>query len=94
MSPRASYISLGNMGRILFSPSKGQYKTKLTTCFQSVANDQEHRDTPLTVYNRTASRAVFCAQNPNTKAASNLEESITTRDIISICIGDDVAFPK
>ncbi|KAJ5814403.1 oxidoreductase [Penicillium pulvis] len=72
------------MDRIKFPPSKSHYTIKLTTCFQCVANDQGSRDTPLTVYNRTASRAeVFCAQKPNTEAASSLEESITTRDLFS-----------
>ncbi|KAJ5614083.1 hypothetical protein N7528_007737 [Penicillium herquei] len=76
MAPRISWIGLGNMGR-------GMAKNLAA---------KGPLDTPLTVFNRTTSRAeVFASANPNIKVASNLDDAITSSDIIFTCISDDQA---
>ncbi|KAJ6032105.1 hypothetical protein N7540_002837, partial [Penicillium herquei] len=49
-------------------------------------------DTPLTVFNRTTSRAeTFASANTNIKVAYNLNDAITGSDIIFTCLSDDHA---
>ncbi|KAJ5725514.1 uncharacterized protein N7483_006871 [Penicillium malachiteum] len=76
MALRIAWIGLGNMGR-------GMARNLAT---------QGPLDTPLAVFNRTTSRAeTFASANPNIKVASNLDDAITSSDIIFTCLSDDHA---
>ncbi|GAB7362997.1 hypothetical protein MBLNU230_g3291t1 [Neophaeotheca triangularis] len=79
--PRLAWIGLGNMGR-------GMVKNLAT---------KGNFTAPLTIHNRTTSRAEDLASSlPSGRAAvaQNIHEAVHSADIIFTCVGDDAAIKE
>ncbi|KAF7587033.1 hypothetical protein BBP40_007829 [Aspergillus hancockii] len=77
MAPQLAWLGLGNMGRV-WNGQNLAAKGSLAA--------------PLIIYNQTAARAHdFLSKNPNTVAATTVQEAVTKADIIFTCVGDDAA---
>ncbi|PYI08226.1 UDP-Glycosyltransferase/glycogen phosphorylase [Aspergillus sclerotiicarbonarius CBS 121057] len=77
-SERITWIGLGNIGRAMA---------------RNIA-EKGPQTTPVTLYNRTASKATtFASTLPPNKAtvSTSLEDAVSTATIIFICVGDDAA---
>ncbi|KAJ4346152.1 hypothetical protein N0V95_005655 [Ascochyta clinopodiicola] len=78
MAPQLAWIGLGNMGRGM--------------CANLVSKG--NLDSPLILYNRTATRATDLAAKigtDKTKVVSTIRDAVTPSSIILMCLGDDAA---